>query len=71
MTTDYQCGCQAVNGLIVARCAWAAMTKAQLDQWGQRDMPGIANGIVTRLATELSAHYPSRFTAPQPCGPVS
>jgi hypothetical protein len=65
----YDCGCRARDGIVIERCAWAAETKAQLDRWGQTDMPGIARDGIVRLAIALSAHYPSTFAAPTPCGP--
>lgn len=30
--TEYSCGCKAVNGIVVERCAWAAETKARIDE---------------------------------------
>lgn len=70
MLTQYECGCRSRDGIVIARCADAERLKGDLDRWGQTDMPRVANGHITRLATELSAHYPSKFAAPQSCGPA-
>lgn len=88
----YECGCRSRDGIVIARCAWAAETKARIssleDDKRLVPAPGLQltpTGIrvidcigyvwadqedVLRLCRELSAHYPSKLAAPQPCGPV-
>lgn len=89
VTIDYPCGCRSRNGIVIARCAWAAALKAKVDRqdrdmetrWGRLANGGNvspaefdaiedAKAAVGKLNRQLLAHYPSKFAAPLPCGPI-